>query len=79
MADFILIVSAPSAPHLKALSNEVQVSLKKKAGVHCYRRAGTPESGWLVLDYVDVIIHILSPKARGYYEIESLWEQAPRV
>ena len=78
ITDFFLLVSASSPPHLKAMANEVQVALKKD-GFPCYRRAGTPESGWIVLDYVDLVIHILSAEARDYYEIESLWAQAPRA
>ena len=75
VADYMLVVSGSSPPHLKALSNEVVHALKEK-GVPCYRKAGTPESGWMVLDYVDVIIHIFSPAARQYYGVEALWAKA---
>ncbi len=58
--------------------NNVQIELKKDS-VNCYRRAGDPESGWMVLDYVDVIIHIFSQDARQHYAVEDLWAEAPRV
>ena len=78
ITDCILIATCTSAPHLKALANEVQVALKKK-GMPCYRKAGTPEGGWLALDYLDVIIHIFLAERRNYYAIEDLWPHAPRI
>ena len=78
VTDYFLIVTGSSTPHLKALFNEVQLKLKE-AGVHWYRRAGDLEGGWLVIDYVDVIIHIFAEEKRRYYGIEALWAQAPRV
>ena len=78
VTDFFLIVSGTSPPHLKALYNEVRQQLKAK-GVACFRKAGIPEGGWMVVDYVDLVIHILSPEARQYYDLEALWEKAPRL
>ena len=76
--DYTLIVSGSSAPHLKALSNEVQTTLKE-AGVYCYRRSGAPDDGWVALDYFDVVIHIFLTELRAYYALEELWAEAPRV
>ena len=78
VTDYYLIVSGSSPPHLKALFGSVQAALKKQ-GVRCYRKAGSPECGWLVIDYIDVIIHIFSARAREYYAIETLWAEAPRL
>ena len=78
MTDFFLMVTGTSAPHIKALSEEVQVSLKK-SGVHCYRKSGTPESQWIALDYVDVVVHIFSAETRAYYALEELWSDAARL
>jgi ribosome-associated protein len=78
ITDFYVIASGMSMPHLKALFEDVQQQLKQE-DVMCYRRAGTPEAGWMVLDYVDVVTHILLPETRDYYAFESLWEGAPRI
>jgi ribosome-associated protein len=48
-------------------------------GARCYRRAGTPESEWIVADYLDVVIHLFSPANRDYYAIERLWSDAKRL
>jgi ribosome-associated protein len=78
ITDYYLIVSGASSPHLRAMFDEV-LDLLKEEGMPCYRRSGEAESGWLVLDYVDVIIHILATEKREYYAIEELWAKAPRL
>jgi ribosome-associated protein len=73
-----MVVSGSSPPHLKAMFSEVQRLLKDES-VHVYRKSGGAECGWLVVDYVDLIIHIMSNEARAYYAIEELWAEAPEV
>lgn len=72
VTDYFVIVSGNNVPHIRAMSDEVQIRLKK-LGTTCYRKAERAESGWLVLDYVDVVTHILLDESRKYYAIEDLW------
>lgn len=72
LADFFVVATGAAAPHLKALIAETQAVMKQK-GVNSYRTSGDPESGWIVVDYVDVIVHVFSPEARAYYALEKLW------
>lgn len=77
VTDYYILVSGGSPPHLKALCSEVEHALRQD-GVRCYRRAGDPESGWLVLDYFDVVIHIFLEETREFYALEELWSgEAP--
>ena len=78
VTDYYVVASGASRPQLKALFDEAQHVLKR-AGVSSYRASADSESGWLVLDYVDVVIHILSPEAREYYAIEELLARCPRI
>lgn len=78
VTDYCVIVSGTSPPQLKALFNEVQHELKD-AGEPCYRKAGNPDCGWLLLDYIEVVIHIFLEETRSYYAIEELWAQAPQI
>lgn len=78
VTDYYIVTSGSSSPHLKAIFGSIQQELKKD-GVYAYRKTGDPEGGWMVLDYLDVIIHIFSREARDYYSIEELWESAPKV
>lgn len=68
LADFYIVATGTAAPHLKALVRQ----LPKKA----YRVSGDPESGWIVADYVDIVVHVFSPEARAYYALEKLWASA---
>ena len=72
LADFFVVATGAAAPHLKALIAESQAAMKA-AGVMSYRTSGDPESGWIVVDYVDVVVHVFSPEARAYYALEKLW------
>lgn len=65
LADYFVVATGAAAPHLKALVK----ALPKKA----YRVSGDPESGWIVADYIDVIVHVFSAEARAYYALEKLW------
>lgn len=74
--DYTLVATGMSPPQLKAMAGAVQRGLKDE-GIRCYRQAGEPASGWIVLDYLDVVIHMFSPQTREFYAIEELWEKAP--
>lgn len=78
VTDFFLMVTGNSAPHIKALADETAASLKKRK-VRCYRKSGTPESHWMVMDFVDVVVHIFSSETRSYYALEELWSDAERI
>ncbi|MBQ1345765.1 MAG: ribosome silencing factor [Kiritimatiellae bacterium] len=72
LADFFVVATGAAAPHLKALIAESQAVMKQN-GVQSYRTSGDPESGWIVVDYIDVVVHVFSPEARAYYALERLW------
>ena len=78
ICDAFVVASGTAAPHLKGLAAGVQEAMRK-AGVQAYRTSGDPESGWIVIDYVDVVVHVFSPEARQYYSLEKLWETAKPV
>lgn len=77
VTDYHLLVTGSSAPHLKALSREIQHALKHEDQCSC-RQAGDHESGWIILDYSDIIMHIFSRRAREYYAIEELLAENPQ-
>ena len=77
-ADAFVVATGTAAPHLKALVAGTQAAMKE-AGISSYRTSGDPQSGWIVVDYVDVVVHVFSPEARAYYALEKLWEQAKPI
>ena len=78
VTDYYVIVSGTSSPHLKAVEAEVARALKTH-GATRQRSSGSPESGWLVLDYLGVVVHVFNTEMRAYYQLEELWGDAPRV
>ena len=72
LTDFFVVATGNAAPHLKALVAESQAAMKD-AKIMSYRTSGDPESGWIVVDYIDVVVHVFSPEARAYYALEKLW------
>ncbi len=78
IADYFVVASAANKPHLKALSDGLQ-RLFKNEQYEGWRAAGTPESGWAIVDYDGVMIHIFSDEMRSFYDLEKLWKDAVRV
>ena len=74
-ADYFVICSGESERQIRTIYEEVEHTLKKE-GVLPYRHEGTLDSGWLLLDYGDVIVHIFAPLEREYYQMERLWSGA---
>ena len=62
--DFFVVATGAAAPHLKALVRELPKA---------HRISGDPDSGWIVADYIDVVVHVFSAEARAYYALEKLW------
>ena len=78
IADFFVIATGTSEPHLKAIRNEIEERLKKE-GVKVRGVDGFPMSHWVVIDCFDVLIHVFSKERREFYALERLWGDAPRV
>ena len=79
IADFFVLCTGSSSPHLKAIYREVGERLAADHGVVTRGRDGHPESQWLVLDYVDVIVHVLHREQRENYALEDLWSDANQL
>ena len=77
-ADYFVIMSADSTRQIEALEADIVRALRE-AGVRPFHREGTAASGWVLLDFSDVVIHILGPEQRQFYQLERAWSQAPQV
>ena len=78
-SDFFLIVSGESEPHLKAIAGEVERGMREEAGRKPYRVSGNSSSQWMILDYGDVLVHIMHTQKRKFYRLEDLWGDAVRL
>ena len=77
-ADYFVICSGGTDRQIRAIYEEVEHTLKKE-GVPSVHHEGTADSGWLLLDYGDVIVHIFATPEREYYQLEKLWSGANLV
>jgi ribosome-associated protein len=74
-ADYFVICSGDSARQIDAIRDEIEHVLKRQ-GVLPHHHEGSTDSGWLLLDYGGIIIHIFAPQERDYYQLDKLWSQA---
>lgn len=78
VADYFVVCTGTSRAHVKGLFNELHVRLK--AAGHPHQPAeGTELGWWVVLDFSDVIVHLLQPEAREYYDLEHLYGDCPEI
>ena len=77
-ADYFVIMSAESSRQIEALEEDIRQALKD-VQVRPYHREGAAASGWVLLDFSDVIIHILGSEQREFYQLERLWYRASEV
>lgn len=77
--DYFIVCTGTSERQLKAIADGVEDHALKTHEIKPRRREGLAESGWVLLDYSDVIIHIFSASQRKYYQLEQLWKEAPVI
>jgi len=78
LADYFVICTANSERQIKALAGDLSRQLKAEAG-RPLSIEGQPDSGWVLLDYGDVVVHLFLPQARSYYALEELWRDAQTI
>ena len=78
ITDYFVISSGGSQRQVRTIVDEVERALRTQ-GVKPVRREGEREGGWVLLDFVDVVVHVFAPEERDYYELERLWRDAPTV
>jgi ribosome-associated protein len=78
ITDYFVIASGSSERQVKTVVEEIEKVLKE-AGVKPVREEGDSKTGWMLLDYVDLVVHVFSDEQRDYYRLERLWRDAPVV
>jgi ribosome-associated protein len=73
--DYFIICSGISERSIKALAEEVRKAVKEKYSIMAQGVEGDAQSGWILIDYGDVILHIFSKTLREYYQLEELWRE----
>jgi ribosome-associated protein len=76
--DFFVVCSGNTDRQAKAIHDGIHMGLKKEHGLLPRRVEGLGEARWILMDYLDVIVHVFTPDARDYYRLEQLWGEAPK-
>jgi ribosome-associated protein len=77
--DFFVIASGTSDTHVRATAEHIFEGLKHRDGVAPHHIEGLQQGRWVLLDYVDVIVHVFHPTLREFYQLERLWSDADRI
>jgi len=79
VTDYFVIASGSSQPHLRAIVEEITGKLRDEHELRPARTDGVTTGSWVVLDYFDVIVHVMHAEARSRYDLEGLWGDAKKV
>jgi len=79
VTDFFIICEASNPIQLKAIADFVEEEVKKKCGEIPYKHEGRQGEQWILIDYVNVVVHIMLPEPRKFYRLEEMWSDAAVV
>ena len=77
VADFFVICQASSTTQVKAIADAIEVEVKAELDENPYRHEGQQSAQWILIDYVNVVVHIMQPETRKFYRLEEMWSDAP--
>ena len=76
VADFFIICEANNQPQIRAVADAVEQDVKKRCGENPYHHEGRQALQWVLIDYVNVVVHIMMPESRKFYKLEEMWSDA---
>ena len=76
VADFFIICEASNPSLLKAIADEVEHEVKERCGESAYKHEGRQAQQWILIDYVNVVVHIMLPEPRKFYQLEEMWSDS---
>ena len=79
ITDAFLLASAPNDRQVKSIVDEIEERLNKELGAKPVRREGDRDARWILLDYVDIVVHVQHSEERVFYALERLWKDCPEI
>jgi ribosome-associated protein len=76
VADYFIICEATSQPQTRAIADAVEDAVKRECGETVYHHEGQQAAQWILLDYVNVVVHVMLPETRRFYKLEEMWSDA---
>ena len=78
VSDFFIICEATNNIQLKAIADNIEFEVKNKCGEMPYKHEGRQAQQWILIDYINVVVHIMLPEPRKFYQLEEMWSDAPQ-
>lgn len=78
-SDFFIICEATSTVQIKAIADSIEDIVQEETGERPYRTEGLQSLKWVLIDYVNIVVHIMQPEARTFYQLEEMWHDAPSM
>ncbi|PKQ30030.1 MAG: ribosome silencing factor [Actinobacteria bacterium HGW-Actinobacteria-10] len=79
VTDYFVICTGNTDQQVRAIADEIEEQLRVKCKIKPIGREGEAEGKWVLLDFVDVVVHVFQPAERDFYRLEKLWSDAPRL
>jgi ribosome-associated protein len=79
VADFFIICQASNNNQLKAIADNLEFEVKNNCGENPFKHEGRQAEQWILIDYVNIVVHIMLPEPRKFYQLEELWSDAPAM
>jgi len=77
VADFFIICQASNTTQLRAIADFIETDVKEKCLESAYKHEGRQGQQWILIDYVNVVVHVMLPEPRKFYQLEEMWHDAP--
>ncbi len=77
VSDFFIICEATNNTQLKAIADSVEFFVKQNCGELPYKHEGRQGEQWILIDYINVVVHVMLPEPRKFYQLEDMWSDAP--
>lgn len=79
LTDYMVITTGLNERHLKAIADDIEITVKDEFGIFCRHIEKPQTANWIVLDYLDIIVHIFLPESREFYNLERIWADAESI
>lgn len=76
VADFFIVCEASNQPQIRAIADSVISEVKEKVGENPYHHEGKSNLQWVLIDYVNIVVHVMMPDSRKFYKLEEMWSDA---
>lgn len=76
VSDYFIICEATSQPQVRAIADSVEDAVKKECGEGVYHHEGKQTAQWILIDYVNIVVHVMLPDSRKFYKLEEMWSDA---